>query len=182
MRKYIVYRISYIGRQFLTAFFDARLTIYALLCLIFLLSAICYLPSAVFAGPAPVPNNNTNSPTQNTFKIGPPAAGYGVNIPGSAEHIVDVILKNVLTLFFTVGAIGVIIYFVWGAVDWIMSGGDKEKIANARKKMTNALIGLALLALAFVIIAVVGEIVGFSPLKNLQIRNLGNESDFVPNQ
>jgi NADH:ubiquinone oxidoreductase subunit 6 (subunit J) len=153
-----------------------------LLLLPVVLLLLTIFPIQVDAGNAINPNNNTNSPTQNTFRIGQPAAGYGVNISGSAEHIVDVILKNVITLFFTVGAIGVIIYFIWGAVDWILAGGDKEKISSARKKITNALIGLTLLALAFVIIAVVGEIVGFSPLKNLQIRGLGNEADFVPNQ
>jgi hypothetical protein len=49
--------------------------------------------------------------------------------------------------------------------------------------MTHALIGLALLSLSFVIIAVVGEIVGFSPLKDLQIRGLGDQtSPIVPNK
>lgn len=100
--------------------------------------------------------------------------GLGVPKLSSAEGSVQIIVLNVISLFFAVGGIGVIIYFIWGAVDWIMSGGDKEKIAGARKKMTNSLIGLLLLSLSFAIIRVVGAIAGFDPLGNLQIRGLGN--------
>lgn len=110
--------------------------------------------------------------------------GQGIQAQGaSAEGIVQIILLNVITLFFAVGGIGVVIYFIWGAVDWIMAGGDKEKISNARKKMTNAIIGLILLALSFAIIRTVGSIAGFDPLGNLQIRGLGDGgSPSVPNR
>lgn len=112
------------------------------------------------------------------FKINPPGGigiGNASNVEGglSAEKLVENIVVNVINIFFTVGGIGVVIYFVWGAVDWILSGGDKEKVANARKKMTHALIGLALLSLSFVLINLIGQTVGFNPLGNLQLRDLG---------
>ena len=100
--------------------------------------------------------------------------GWGIQAQGSsAEGIVQIIVLNVITLFFAVGGIGVVIYFIWGAVDWIMSSGDKEKVAAARKKMTNAIIGLVLLSLSYFIIRLVGEIVGFNPLGPLEIRSIG---------
>jgi hypothetical protein len=111
--------------------------------------------------------------------------GYGIPALGSgasAEGLVQIIVINVVFLFFTVGGIGTVIYFIWGAVDWIMSAGDKEKVSNARKKMTHAIIGLVLLALSFVIIQTVGNIVGFNPFGKLQIRGLGNDAQFVPNK
>lgn len=111
--------------------------------------------------------------------------GQGVSVGqnSSAEGIVQTIVLNVITLFFAVGGIGVVVYFVWGAVDWILAGGDKEKIAGARKKMTNAIIGLFLLALSFAIIRTVGAIAGFDPLGNLQLRGLGDgNSPTVPNK
>ncbi len=37
-------------------------------------------------------------------------------------------------------------YMLWGAVDWIMSQGDTGKVESARKKITHAMIGLAVLA------------------------------------
>lgn len=108
----------------------------------------------------------------------PKGLGAQSNIgPGAqAEGLVQTIILNIITLFFAVGGIGVIIFFIWGAVDWIMSGGDKEKVSNARKKMTNAIIGLVILALSFAIIRVVGAIVGFDPLGNLQLPGLGSKN------
>lgn len=123
---------------------------------------------------------------QGRFKFEQPK-GFGIQAlnPGGAnqaEGIVETIVTNVITLMFTVGGLGVIIYFVWGAVDWILAGGDKEKISGARKKMTNAIIGLTLLSLSYVIINIVGEVVGFNPLGYLQIRGLGDPSTPTLNQ
>lgn len=107
----------------------------------------------------------------------PPGLGIqaGKGSAASAEKLVENIVVNVVSILFAVGGIGVVVYFVWGAVDWILSGGDKEKINNARKKMTHAIIGLVLLSLSFVLINLVGEIVGFNPLVNLQLRYLGTQ-------
>lgn len=78
--------------------------------------------------------------------------------------LLGTIFQNVIMLFFTIGAIGFVIMFVWGAVDWILSGGDKEKIAGARKRIVTAITGLVLLSLTFVIIVVLGQILGIGPL------------------
>lgn len=123
-----------------------------------LLTSLLLLPSTALA--------------QGTFTLND--KGLGVPKLSSAEGSIQTIILNVISLFFAIGGIGVVIYFIWGAVDWIMSGGDKEKVANARKKMTNSLIGLLLLSLSFAIIRLVGAIAGFDPLGNMQIRGLGN--------
>lgn len=70
--------------------------------------------------------------------------------------------------------LAVLVFLIWGAFDWITSGGDKEKVAGARRKITNALIGLALLALAGFIVALFGDIVGFNPLKTPELPKLGD--------
>ncbi len=58
----------------------------------------------------------------------------------------------------TIGAgLVLLIYLLWGAMDWIMSGGDKEKLSNAQKKLTNAIIGIILV---FVFIGLWGLITG----------------------
>lgn len=91
--------------------------------------------------------------------------GIKPNIQNPASTL-GIVIQNVIFLFFTIGALGFIIYFIWGAVDWILSGGDKEKIAGARKKITTAIIGLVLLSLTFVIMQVVGQILGIGSLIN----------------
>lgn len=119
---------------------------------------------------------NTSGDNPDSFRIVQPQ-GAGITVKtgtgSSAEGNVGMIMRNVVSLFFVAGGVGVVIYFLWGAVEWIFSGGDKEKVSNARKRMTHAIIGLVLLALSFVIINLVGKIAGFNPLSPLQIPGLG---------
>ncbi len=82
------------------------------------------------------------------------------------------ILSNVITIMFIIGGLGLVIYFLWGALDWIFAGGDKEKIGNARKKIIQGLVGITLLALSFFIIALFGQIVGFNPLQTIPLPKL----------
>jgi len=52
----------------------------------------------------------------------------------------------------TVGAIAVLVYFLWGAIEWIVSAGDNAKVEAARNKMTQSAIGLLILVSAYTII------------------------------
>lgn len=91
----------------------------------------------------------------------------------SADTLLGGVTRNAITLVFTIASISAVIMFLWGSVNWILSGGDKEKIAAARKKITAALIGLVVLALSFLILSLVGVFIGINPLKGLQIPGLG---------
>ena len=57
------------------------------------------------------------------------------------------------------GGLAALVYMLWGAVDWILSGGDQGKVESARKKMTTAVVGLAVLAASVAIVGFVGTIV-----------------------
>lgn len=50
-----------------------------------------------------------------------------------------------IRLFITLAALFVLFYLLWGAFDWVISGGEKEKIAKAQRKMTHAVIGIIVL-------------------------------------
>ena len=149
---------------------------------IYLIAIFCFSPLAL-AQTKDNPNSNPNTKEGlkgvNTINLGIELKGSNLGIlpaqTTGGQGIVGTILRNVITLLFVVGGIGTIIYFIWGAVDWIMSGGDKEKVSSARKKMTHALIGLVLLSAAFVIIRVVGQIVGFNPLDKIELRRLEDQ-------
>ncbi len=82
------------------------------------------------------------------------------------------IVKNSVTLIFTIAAVLVLTMLIWGGIEWVLSGGDKEKVANARKRIIGSLIGMAIVALAFLIVRVIGGIVGFDILTNLQVPSL----------
>lgn len=89
----------------------------------------------------------------------------GIKVTGSSGNSLNLLLKNTVTIIFTVGALGFMIMFLWGSVDWILSGGDKEKIAGARKRITTAIVGLVLLSLTFVIMVILGQILGIGALQ-----------------
>ena len=64
-------------------------------------------------------------------------------------------------LVLTVGALTCLIYLLWGGFDWITSGGEKEKIATAQRKITYAVLGIIFMMLSFGIFAVVaGNVLG----------------------
>lgn len=79
----------------------------------------------------------------------------------------DFITKT-LAVSFIFAVIVVLIMLIWGAFEWITSGGDKEAVAKARNRILNALIGLAVLAVAFALFQVAGSFVGFD-IRNLTI-------------
>ena len=89
-----------------------------------------------------------------------------------SETIIDIAKPNVgysnigtfitaaIQLAFVIAIIVTLAMLIWGAVQWIFSGGEKEPVDNARKRITNALIGLAILAVVFAIITLVGQFLG----------------------
>src|SRR3989344_7958283 len=70
-------------------------------------------------------------------------------------------IGNALTVSFAVGILVVLAMLIWGAFEWITSGGDKENVGKARGRIINALIGLAVLAIAYVLAKVAAQFLGF---------------------
>ncbi len=56
-----------------------------------------------------------------------------------------------INLFVVVAGMFLLIYMMWGAFDWIISGGEKERIQKAQSKITNALIGIILVFAVIVV-------------------------------
>lgn len=102
----------------------------------------------------------------------PPNAGIPVAGMDSGD-LVGTILKNVIITFFTVAAVAFVIMFMWGTVEWILSGGDKEKVAGARKRIVSAIIGLVLISLTYVVLIIVGQITSINLLGDLVIPQFG---------
>lgn len=56
-----------------------------------------------------------------------------------------------LNIIFYIASFLAFIWLVWGAFQYIFAGGDKEKLARARSRITWAIIGLILVLLAFLV-------------------------------
>lgn len=96
--------------------------------------------------------------TGTSFTINPPKGA--VNVPN-----VGIVINNALIIVFAAAALLVLVFLIMGAFQWIMSGGEKEAVGNARKRITHALIGLAILVMAFVILQVMSQVLGISFLQ-----------------
>lgn len=126
------------------------------------LSAVTTMTLAFLANPAAVfaredelnislqkPENGGVSPTANVGKV----------------------ISNAISIIFVVGLLAVLFMLIIGAFNWITSGGDKEAVGKARQRIINALIGLMILAVAFLLAKIAGQVVNVDIL-NLKIPSL----------
>lgn len=94
----------------------------------------------------------------------------GFTIQSNSSGNLSTLISNTIGIFFAIGGIGFMIMIFWGATNWILSGGDKEKVAGARKRITTAIIGIVLLSLSYVIIYVIGYVLNIEFLQSGTIR------------
>ncbi len=85
-------------------------------------------------------------------RIAPPIPGLNTGIMA-----INGVIGKVIQLIYMIAGIGVVFIFLWSGLSLIISGGDKEALGTARKRITWAIIGLVLLALAFPIMRILGE-------------------------
>lgn len=79
--------------------------------------------------------------------------------------VLEIVLTNFISI--ALGAAGIVAFFflLAGGLEYITAGGDKERTQNSVKKISNALIGLAIVLSIFAIIYVVETIFGISITK-----------------
>jgi hypothetical protein len=82
-----------------------------------------------------------------------PPEGTGVSNIGTLINAVFIAAVVIAILF-------VFAMLLMGGYGWITAGGDKAKVEEARTRITNALIGLAIVASAFAIAALVANFFG----------------------
>lgn len=82
-----------------------------------------------------------------------------IDVVGSAAgSIFATYFISVWQFVISVGGLMVVLYFVWGAVEWIVAGGDQSKIQKGRDRIVQSVIGMVLLAGSFVIISLINTI------------------------
>lgn len=71
------------------------------------------------------------------------------------------VLQFGVSAFLFTAALLSVIMIMYGGIRWITSGGDKTKIQTARSTVTYAIIGLVIVMTAFLIITILGKVLGF---------------------
>lgn len=85
------------------------------------------------------------------------SAGLGGYSGGS--NIGEIITK-ILPYIFGAAGIILLVYFVTAGLSMMLSRGDPKAMQGAQAKMTNAAIGFFIVFLAFVIVRLLGQILG----------------------
>jgi len=98
-------------------------------------------------------------------------------VPDSATTLnkisIYTLISGLVSLVLVVAALAFFFTLVIGGIQWILAGGDKANAESARKKITGALIGLAIVFIAWAIGSLINILFGFN-IFNLTIPILYN--------
>lgn len=99
--------------------------------------------------------------------IGGEGLGPFAKIPLTGESALRGVTSAVSAVigFMTIAAaIWFIFQFLTGGFFWISSGGDKQKLHEARERITNAFIGLIIVIAGWAVLALAGQFFGYDIL------------------
>lgn len=108
-------------------------------------------------------------------------AQASTGVPGSItnpvipEFELGTLIGNLIALGIIIAAILVLLYLVWGGIEWISSGGDKAGLESARNRITNAIIGLVLVVATWALMTLITTFLGF-PFPKIPIPELTGQS------
>ncbi len=88
-----------------------------------------------------------------------PILGTGL---GAGWGYFNTIIPRFINIGFLIAILAFVFIFIIGSFQWITAGGDKEKLATAREKITHALIGLIVVLLIFFITQFVNYVLGIN--------------------
>ncbi len=100
----------------------------------------------------------------------------GIGSLGEVSDATTAFIKftNVLSTALGILTVSAGVWFIFqilmGSFQWLSSGGDKQGVENARKRITNAIIGLFVVIASYALISLVGLVFGInilSPVNSL---------------
>lgn len=98
--------------------------------------------------------------------IGNPVLGPTLNsalrMAGRPAWFFQTFIPNLLTLGLIIGVLFFLFVFLIGGIQWITSGGDKNALEEAKRKITNAFVGLVILFSVFAILRLIENFFGLS--------------------
>ena len=83
---------------------------------------------------------------------------------GTPGTTLETFFSYLLGFFTVVGGVTFLVYFLIGAFSWITSEGDREKLQKAQRYMSNGIIGLIVVVLAWGLTGIIGQLIGFDIL------------------
>lgn len=94
-------------------------------------------------------------------------------IPTEASSALGTLIGMGIKIFIFVAAVALLIYLLLGAYEWIISGGEKEKLSKAQGKITNAIVGIIVVILVLSVFCMVTQnILGWESCFEFPLPNL----------
>ncbi|MFH0863777.1 MAG: hypothetical protein V1858_01660 [Candidatus Gottesmanbacteria bacterium] len=87
------------------------------------------------------------------------------------DFAIGTLVSNLLSIGIIIAFILVLLYFVWGGIEWMSSGGDKAGLESARNRITNALIGLIIVVSVWAVMLLLKTFLCF-PFPDIPIPSL----------
>ncbi len=82
---------------------------------------------------------------------GIPSGGFGTSGVG--------IIQVALNILFALATVAALAFIILAGIQWVISGGDKQKIQSARNRLIYSIIGLIVITLSFFIVRVVIDLI-----------------------
>lgn len=86
-------------------------------------------------------------------------------IPTGSGYSIGNMASWALGAMMALGIILALFFLIYGGVKWIISGGDKEKLAGARKTIIFSVLGLIIMSLALVVVNIIVSALGLEGLQ-----------------
>jgi len=103
------------------------------------------------------------SGVDNATTIKNPILGDSLNSL-TGQGFLSKVIPTAIGLIYVFGFIFFVFMFLWGAVSYILSGGDKGSVEAAKGRLTNALVGIILLLSTMAIVKIVEVFFGINIL------------------
>lgn len=96
-------------------------------------------------------------------------AVYAEAVPTSADSVqarlpftipsLTGILTFVIRFFFVIAALAALLFLILGAINWVTSAGEKEKVTKAQEKIQAAVVGLVILVAVLALVITLEQVV-----------------------
>ena len=90
----------------------------------------------------------------------PAPSGLPPELQGGLQDTGKNLLQLGLSWLFIIAAVLALIFIIFSGIQWITSAGDPGKVADARKRLMYSIIGLIVVAGAFLIVKVITATLG----------------------
>lgn len=86
--------------------------------------------------------------------------GQSIEGPLKGINTVGDLINTLMKFLIPLAGIILLLVLIWGGYDFMMSGGNPEKVKSAKAKITTGIIGFVLLVLAYLIVRIISFIFG----------------------